>query len=101
MPTEALALVVRHSTPECDMGTRPKLEKARLRKLWSANRLARESGIAVSTIMGIEHGKSPRLGTIEKLSKALDMDPTEIDWPGNPLGLEDDDHAWRENRSQL
>ena len=67
---------------------KPNLAQARLRKLWSTHRLSKEAHVANTTILAIERGKTTnvRLGTIEKLAKALGMDPHEIDWPGNPLG---------------
>lgn len=75
------------------MAAKPTLEQVRVRKLWSPNRLSKESGVAVTTILGVERGevRRVRLGTIEKLSKALGVEPDAIAWPGNPFGDDEDD----------
>lgn len=51
----------------------------------SANELGRLAGVAASTVLDIEAGAKPRLSPIRKLAKALDVAPTEIDWPGDPF----------------
>ena len=64
---------------------KPTLRQARIGKLLSANELGKLAGVAASTVLDIEAGAKPRLSTIRKLAKALDMAPTDIDWPGDPL----------------
>lgn len=61
------------------------LKQVRVRKLMSANELGKLAHIAASTILDIESGSTPRLSTIRKLSAALDITPTDIAWPGDPL----------------
>jgi transcriptional regulator with XRE-family HTH domain len=62
------------------------LRQARIRRLMSANELAKRAGVAASTVLKIEQGAVPHLATIAKLLNALEMDADEIAWPGNPLG---------------
>ncbi len=64
---------------------KPTLRQARIGKLLSANELGKLAGVAASTVLDIEAGAKPRLSTIRKLAKALDVAPTDIDWPGDPL----------------
>ncbi len=64
---------------------KPTLRQARIRRLLSANELGKLAGVAASTVLDIEAGARPRLSTIRKLAKALDVAPIEIDWPGDPL----------------
>lgn len=66
-------------------GSKPTLRQARVSKLLSANELSKLAGVAASTVLDIEAGARPRLSTIRKLAKALEMAPTNIDWPGDPL----------------
>ncbi len=70
---------------ETDVAGKPTLRQARVSKLLSANELWRLSGVAPSTILKIEAGARPHLSTIRKLATALEMPPTAIDWPGDPL----------------
>ena len=54
-----------------------RLREARLRKVWTQEDLARESGVPVVTISRIENGKvsgTPRQSTVRKLADALDID---------------------------
>ncbi len=71
------------------------LTQARMRRLWSAGRLAKESGVAPTTILAIERGaiRRPHLETIEKLATALELDADGIVWPGYPRGLAGDGDA--------
>jgi transcriptional regulator with XRE-family HTH domain len=78
---------------ECVVGDmvagKPTLRQARVGKLLSANELGKAAGVAASTVLDIEAGAKPRLSTSRKLAKALDVAPTDIDWPGDPLGEAD------------
>lgn len=66
------------------------LAQMRKRKRMTALALAHKAGVAPTTIQNIEQkGRVPRYGTIEKLAIALDVDPEDIIWPGDPLGLGD------------
>jgi len=50
-------------------------------RLWSQSDLAREAGVATSTISNIETGKAPRLrpSVMRKIAKALDIkDPMAV-----------------------
>lgn len=53
-------------------------EEIRRLKGWSQNELARQSGVSQSTISRLEAGDAPgiSLAIIEKLSRALDVDPS-------------------------
>ena len=53
-----------------------KLRRLRTERLWTRQRLARESGVSVAGIAKIENGKreQPRLETIRKLRDALGCD---------------------------
>ena len=67
------------------VASKPSLRQARVSRLLSANELGKLAGVAASTVLDIEAGVKPRLSTIRKLAKALEMAPTDIDWPGDPL----------------
>jgi DNA-binding XRE family transcriptional regulator len=69
---------------------KPTLTEARKRAVLSMYELAKKAGVAASTILDIERGARPQMRTIRKLSAALDVAPTDIAWPGNPLGLPDE-----------
>jgi transcriptional regulator with XRE-family HTH domain len=57
-----------------------KLAAARRQKLWSIRELARRADLVTKTINDIELGRTkPSLGTIRKLSEALEVDPMEVD----------------------
>ena len=51
------------------------LKKLRNKKGWSQEKLAREAGISYNTLIKIERGgiKNPRLETLIKIAKALDV----------------------------
>ena len=56
------------------------LREARLQALLSMRQLARKAGISPTTIYLLESGqRSPQLLTIYKLSRALGVDPAEIE----------------------
>ena len=56
------------------------LRAVRLRALLSMRQLARKAGISPTTIYLLESGqRSPQLLTIYKLSRALGVDPEEIE----------------------
>jgi transcriptional regulator with XRE-family HTH domain len=81
-----ITAIVFDSVAEGDIvAGKPTLRQARISKLLSANELSKLAGVAASTVLDIEAGARPRLSTIRKLAKALEMAPTDIDWPGNPL----------------
>ena len=55
-----------------------RLRAARLRRVWTQDDLARESGVPIVTISRWENGHVaglPRQSTIRKLAAALDVDP--------------------------
>lgn len=83
MTTDAMLL---DSVVEGIVAGKPTLRQARVSKLLSANELGKLAGVAASTVLDIEAGAKPRLSTIRKLAHALEISPTEIDWPGDPLG---------------
>lgn len=66
---------------------RPTLGQVRRRHALTQKELAEKVGVRPSTISNIEGGKRPGMKTIRKLAEALEIQPTEIDWPGDPLGL--------------
>jgi len=51
------------------------LKQLRKKKNWTQEKLAQESGISFHTLIKIERGdiKSPRLETLLKIAKALDI----------------------------
>ena len=58
----------------------PSLREARLQALLSIRQLARRTGLAPTTIYLLEtHQRTPQLLTVYKLSRALDVDPEEIE----------------------
>lgn len=65
------------------------LAQMRLRRAMSATELGNEANVSTSTITAIERGAEPRMSTIRKLAKALECDPQDIAWPGDPFGLLD------------
>ena len=64
------------------------LAQLRKRRALSATELAEKAEVAASSITRIENGQTPRYATIRKIADALGVRPDEIDWPGDPLGLE-------------
>ena len=58
----------------------PTLKEARAARLLTVRGLAERAGVAFSTVHLIETGKSvPRFEVIEKLSRALGVEPAEVD----------------------
>ncbi len=53
------------------------LVNLRRSRMWTQGRLAREAGVSPTTVSGIETGKiaRPHFGTLQKLARALDVDP--------------------------
>ena len=51
------------------------LKSLRIKKGWTQEKLAQEAGISYHTLIKIERGdiKDPRLATLKKLSKALEI----------------------------
>jgi transcriptional regulator with XRE-family HTH domain len=86
MATSAVAFDFVDADLEGIVAGKPTLRQARVSKLLSANELGKIAGVAASTVLDIEAGAKPRLSTIRKLSRALEMAPTDIAWPGDPLG---------------
>lgn len=71
---------------------KPSLREMRLRRALSATELAKRAKVATSTVTDIEDNNAkPRMATIRALSAALDCEPQDIAWPGNPFGLLDSD----------
>jgi transcriptional regulator with XRE-family HTH domain len=64
---------------------KPTLAEARKQRGVSANELARQAGVAASTIRRIEHGDPPHMKTINKIAQALACAPETIDCPAIPL----------------
>ena len=57
-----------------------KLVEARTNRLLSINALARASSVNVSTIIATEKGRTiPSLRTVDRLSRALELDPEQVD----------------------
>lgn len=81
----AISVVAFEAIVEEIVEGKPTLRQARVGKLLSANELGKLAGVAASTVLDIEAGAKPRLSTIRKLAKALQMAPTDINWPGDPL----------------
>ena len=81
----AIDAIVLDSVVEGIVAGKATLRQARVSKLLSANELGKVAGVAASTVLDIEAGAKPRLSTIRKLAKALEVAPTDIDWPGDPL----------------
>ena len=58
----------------------PTLKEARAARLLTVRGLAERAGVAFSTVHLIETGKSvPRFEVIEKLSRALGVEPAEVE----------------------
>jgi transcriptional regulator with XRE-family HTH domain len=53
------------------------LVNIRRSRMWTQGRLAREAEVSPTTVSGIETGKigRPHFGTVQKLARALDVDP--------------------------
>ena len=62
------------------IGTMPSLRAARVARLLTIRALARQAGVAPSTVYLIEAGRStPHLSVMRRLAEALDVEPREID----------------------
>ena len=77
------------------METRPvqriPLEILRRRKGFTAQRLAQEAHVTVTTIRNIELNKTktaPRYETMQAIATVLGVEPMDINWPNNPYALE-------------
>ncbi len=59
---------------------RSKLIILREERMWTQGRLAEEAGVSPTTVSGIESGRisRPHFGTLEKLARALGVDPREL-----------------------
>ncbi len=58
----------------------PSLSEVRTTRLFSIRDLARQAGVAPSTIYLIEAGRSmPSLGVVRRLATALDVEPAAVD----------------------
>ena len=82
---------IRMDTKQASVPERLPLEKMRKRKGFSAHKLAQAANISVATVRAIELGnlkRTPRYETMEAIAKALEIDPREINWPGDPYALE-------------
>ena len=68
-----------------------KLRTLLAEKNMRASKLAKETGIAKSTLSKITSGKSRSIqfDTIEKISKSLHVEPSELFTPCRPLGGHD------------
>ena len=65
------------------------LREARLQALLSMRQLARKAGLSATTIYLLESGqRTPQLLTIYKLSRALGVEPTEIEEFHRAMGRE-------------
>jgi transcriptional regulator with XRE-family HTH domain len=72
------------------LGTGERLLRARRSRMWTQGRLAAEAGVSPTTVSGIETGRilSPHFGTVRKLARALDVDPSRLLSAGEPPGRE-------------
>jgi transcriptional regulator with XRE-family HTH domain len=65
--------------------TADKVRRLRRRKMWTQEELAKNAGVAASTVVYIEMGpdaekgtKEPRFSTLKKLAKALEVNPVDL-----------------------
>jgi transcriptional regulator with XRE-family HTH domain len=67
---------------------RIRLTVLREERMWTQGRLAEEAGISPTTVSGIERGRisRPHFGTLNKLARALSVDPRELLSPPVPEG---------------
>lgn len=56
------------------------LKDLRLEKCFSIRDLANAAGVSPTTIQNIESGIKPVLRTKRKIAKALNVDPSNVDW---------------------
>ena len=70
------------------LGIGERLLRVRRSKMWTQGRLAEEAGVSPTTVSGIENGRisSPHFGTVRKLARALDVDPSGLLSAGEPSG---------------
>ena len=70
------------------LGIGERLLRARRVRMWTQGRLAEEAGVSPTTVSGIENGRisSPHFGTVRKLARALDVDPSGLLSAGEPQG---------------
>lgn len=52
------------------------IKEARLAKGWTCYRLAKECGVQLSLIIGLERGTRPRVDTLQKVVRALGISIT-------------------------
>ena len=59
---------------------RIRLTVIREERMWTQGRLAEKAGVSPTTVSGIESGRisRPHFGTVEKLGRALGVDPREL-----------------------
>ena len=67
-----------------------RLVNIRRLRMWTQGRLAQEAGVSPTTVSGIETGKivRPHFGTLQKLARALDIDPQSLLLSEEPLNRE-------------
>src|SRR5215210_1121678 len=62
------------------------IQRLRERKLWTREKLSREAGVSLTTIIDSEEGRTQmRIGTASKIANALGVDPLSILHPSGPL----------------
>jgi transcriptional regulator with XRE-family HTH domain len=54
------------------------VRRLRLEHAWSQRELARQAGLSYMTVINVEAGKDPSLGTLAKLAKAFRVRPTAL-----------------------
>jgi len=87
------------------------IQRLRERKLWTREKLSREAGVSLTTIIDSEEGRTQmRIGTASKIANALEVDPLSIlHPPADPLDVHferfleearamDDDDLWVRGR---
>jgi transcriptional regulator with XRE-family HTH domain len=64
-----------------------RVQNVRRLRMWTQARLAREAGVSPTTVSGIETSKigRPHFGTIDKLARALRVEPEELLGSREPL----------------
>jgi DNA-binding XRE family transcriptional regulator len=66
------------------------LAQARRRKALTMRDLAQKAQLHQNTVGKIEKGKvRPTMRTIRAIARALEVEPSAIAWPGDPLALEE------------
>jgi transcriptional regulator with XRE-family HTH domain len=56
----------------------PELKRLRLRRGLTQRALAEQAGVALRTVISLEHAKEARLETVFKLASCLDVEPIEL-----------------------